>query len=103
MTDYEKVFGLVGNSPEIILRNWLTFYLRQCIVEQESIAFHNKRGVLNEEDIKQTFNVRVKEEVLEKSIIYSHLGRQAFFEKIFAAKDFLVTREDDNWQIVTFF
>ena len=97
------VFGLVGNSPEVVFRNWLTFHLRQCLVEQESIAFHDKRGVLNEEDIKQMFNIRIKEEVLDKSIIYSHLGRQAFFGKIFAVKDFLITWKDENWQIITFF
>ena len=103
VTDYEKVFGIVGNSPEIILRNWLTFHLRQCIVEQESIAFHNKRGVMNEEDIKEAYNIRIKEEVLEKSIIYPHLGRQAYFEKIFAVRDFLITWNYDNWQILSFF
>ena len=35
VTDFEKIFGLLGTSPKIILRNWLTFLLRQCIVDQE--------------------------------------------------------------------
>ena len=103
VSDFEKVFGLIGTSPEVILRNWLTFTLRQCIVDQENAAYHNKRGILNEHNIKQNFNARVKREVNEKNIIYSNLGRQEYFVKIFAAKDFLITWENDEWHIVTFF
>ena len=33
LTDQEKLFGLKGSTPGIILRNWLTFMLRHCIVE----------------------------------------------------------------------
>ena len=51
---------------------------------------------MNEEDIKEAYNIRIKEEVLEKSIIYPHLGRQAYFEKIFAVRDFLITWNYDN-------
>ena len=103
VSDYEKVFGLIGTSPEIILRNWLTYTLRQCIVDQERIAYHNRQGRLNEHNIKRNFNARVKREVNEKNIIYSNLGRNDYFVKIFAAKDFLITWENEAWQIVTFF
>ena len=34
----------MGNTPKINLRNWLTFLFRQCISEQEDIAYHNKKG-----------------------------------------------------------
>ena len=103
VSDFEKIFGMMGTSPEIILRNWLTFNLRQCIVDQEAIAYHNKRGILNEQDIKCNYNAQVKRQVNEKNIIYSNLGRNEYFVKIFAAKDFLITWENDEWQIVTFF
>ena len=76
VSDYEKVFGLIGTSPEIILRNWLTYTLRQCIVDQERIAYHNRQGRLNEHNIKQNFNARVKREVNEKNVIYSNFGRK---------------------------
>ena len=103
VTDFEKIFGMIGTTPEVILRNWLTFILRQCIVDQESIAFHNKRGKLNEQDIKFKYNAKVKQEVRDKNIIYSNLGRQDYFVKIFSARDFLIIWERDDWQIVTFF
>ena len=103
VSDFEKIFGMIGTSPEIILRNWLTFNLRQCIVDQEAIAYHNKRGILNEYDIECNYNAQVKRQVNEKKIIYSNLGRNDYFVKILATKDFLITWENDEWQIVTFF
>ena len=77
------VFGIPGQKPGIILRNWITFLLRHCIVEQESIAFHNKLGLFNEHEIKLKFNERVKTEVMAKYRIYSNLDRVEFFEKKF--------------------
>ena len=63
VSKHEKVFGLSGNTPNVILRNWLTFVLRQCIVEHESIAFHNKKGQGNEILIKNSYNQMIKSEV----------------------------------------
>ena len=53
VADQEKVFGLPGTTKPILLRNWITFALRSCIVSQENIAFHNKRGKASEIDIKK--------------------------------------------------
>ena len=97
------VFGLPGHKPGIILRNWITFLLRHCIVEQESIAYHNKKGLLNEQDIRLKFNDRVKAEVMRKYRIYSNLGRVDFFERIFACNDYLLTWENDWYQILTLY
>ena len=60
VTPQEKIFGLLGHSPGVILRNWITFLLRHCIIEQESIAYHNKKGLLNELELKAKFNDLVK-------------------------------------------
>ena len=104
VTDQEKVFGITGDgSPSIILRNWLTFNLRNCIVEQEQKAYHNKKGKLNEQDIKRKFNDRIKSEVMEKYRIYENLGRLDYFEKIFAVNDFLIVWENNWWQIATLY
>ena len=35
VTEQEKIFGMLGNSPAIILRNWLTYVLRYCILCSE--------------------------------------------------------------------
>ena len=103
ISEQEMVFGLPGHKPGIILRNWITFLLRHCIVEQESIAYHNKKGLLNEQDIRLKFNERVKAEVMGKYRIYSNLGRVDFFERIFACNDYLLTWENDWYQILTLY
>ena len=103
ITEEEKVFGLHGKQPEVILRNWLTFFLRQIISQYESIAYHNKLGRRNEEKIKLAYNEKVKDEVWHKFNILQNLGREPFFRKIFAAKDYLIAWENEGWQILTIF
>ena len=52
VTEQEKIFGILRDSPAVTLRNWLTYVLRFCIYQQETLACHNKKGLLNETDIK---------------------------------------------------
>ena len=83
ITDHERAFGLMGNTPKTNLRSWLTFLFRQCIVvEQENIAYHNKKGQGNIIDIE------IK---LSK------------FEQIFALNNYLIVRQNDQWQILKIF
>ena len=103
VSNEEKFFGIIGNSPGDILRNWLTFLLRHCIVEQERIGYHNKLGCQNEVELKIKFNERVKSEVMAKYRIYAYLGRTEYFEKIFSFKDYLLVWEDNWYQILTLY
>ena len=48
----QKLFCLLVNTPNIILRNWLNFNLHGCVVEQEGPTFHNRKGQANLIDIK---------------------------------------------------
>ena len=48
INNLEKCFGIHGNTPNVILRNYLTFLLRKCIADHESIAYYNKKGLTNE-------------------------------------------------------
>ena len=103
VSNEEKIFGIVGNSPGVILRNWLTFLLRHCVVEQERIGYHNKLGCQNELELKIKFNERAKSEVMAKYRIYANLGRTEYFEKIFAFKDYLLVWEDNWYQMLTLY
>ena len=103
ITDEEKAFGLHGKRPEILLRNWLTFIMRETLAEYESIAFHNKLGLRNQGKIKLAYNAKVKQSVWQKYNILTNLGRDAFFENIFAVKDYLISWENNDWQILTIF
>ena len=77
--------------------------LRHCIGEQESIAYHNKKGLLNERELKIKYNEEVKAEAMQKYRIYSHLGRTEYFDKIFAFQDYLLIWENDWYQILTLY
>lgn len=103
VTDMEKVFGIYGHTPNILLRNYITFLLRQCIAEQENAAYYNKKGPDNIKDIKLIYNQKIKSEVWMKYHIYKYLGRLHSFESIFAVDNYLITWENDNWQMLTMF
>ncbi len=103
VTAMEMVFGLSGTTPDIILRNWLTFLLRSCIVTQENIAFHNKKYQGNAIDIKLNFNNRLKAEIWEKYNIFDNLGRLDYFTKTFGHNEYLIKKVKESWQVLTVF
>ena len=39
ITEMEMAFGLIGEHPKMILRNWMTYTLREVIQKQEYIAY----------------------------------------------------------------
>ena len=59
VTEQEMAFGILGTAPAVTLRNWLTYELRVCILQQETLAYHNQRGSGNELDVKRTYNARM--------------------------------------------
>ena len=103
VTAYEMSFGLKGNTPSVLLRNWLTYMLRHCIAEQENKAFHNQSMMANEQEIKTRFNQSVKLEAYKKDLICQNLGRENYFKKIFGTKNFLLVWEIDWWQVLTLY
>ena len=103
ISETEMAFGLPGIKPNIKLRNWMTFLLRRCIANQENRAFHNKKGPQNIEEIRDCYNQLLKAEIWQKYHIYLKLGRDDYFEKIFACKNYLIEKKNDQWQVLTIF
>ena len=103
VSEMEMAFGLPGRAANVLLRNYMTFLLRECITDQERIAFHNKRGRRSIEDIKIAYNQRIKDDVNMKYNVYKHLDRLRLFEDVFAYKSYLLAWEQDEWQILTIF
>ena len=101
VTEQEKVLGLPGTTRAILLRNWISFALRSCIVSQENIAFHNKRGKASENDIKKKFNEFIKSELYSKYLIYKNLNRLDFFLDIFTINDYILSWEHGELQVLT--
>ena len=103
LSDDEKIFGIHGTTPNVILRNWLTYLFRQIVMEQEHRAFHNKKGPSNAQDIRSALNCKVKSEIWLKYNIYRNLDRQDYFSKIFAVNDYLIAWENEQWNVLTLF
>ena len=103
VSDMEMAFGLSGQSPNVLLRNYMTFLLRECIADRERAAYHNKKGPGNIVDIKIDYNQRIKDDVNMKFNAYKHLGRLKLFEEVFAYNNYLLAWEKDEWQILTIF
>ena len=92
VTKREKIFGILGNSPAIVLRNWLTYVLRFCIYRQENLAYHNKKGALNATDIKLIYNTQVHREAVQRLLYYTHKGRLDLFHKYYTINEVFVTK-----------
>ena len=85
ITSEEMAFGMEGNTANIILRNWLTFLLRECIINQENIAYRNKLGLHNITEIKCAFNARLKKEILQSHEYHDKRGTMHIFEHKYRA------------------
>ena len=103
LTNYEKAFGLTGTNSGIILRNWMTFLFRQCIMEQENLAYHNKKGKGNLIDLKIKYNQKIKTEIFLKHNIFINLGRADQFARDFAINNYLIEWQNEEWQVLTVF
>ena len=48
-------------------------------------------------------NSKVKSEIWVKYNIYRNVDREDYFSKIFAANDYLITWENEQWNVLTLF
>ena len=103
VTKQEMAFGIFGKTKNIILRNWLTFLLRQTIAEHERLAYHNKKGLRNEMKIKMDYNEEVKRQVWQQLNILTNINRLDYFRESYAVNQYLIAWEDDQWQILKLF
>ena len=78
-------FGMEGKTAKIHLRNWLTFLLRECIMNQERIAYKNQLGLHNIREIKCTYNARLKREILQSYEFHHNKGTMHIFKHIYRA------------------
>ena len=99
VSEEEKAFGIIQNKQTtgILLRNWLTYLLRECISQAEREA-HYKRT--NLEKIKKKFNQAMGLEIQIKAIRYRNEHNLAFFDKMITHSHVLCEKgEDGEYQI----
>ena len=86
---------MYGNTANIHLRNWLTFLLRECIIDQERIAHKNQLGLNNISDIKCTFDARLKKEILQSYEFHKNRGTLHRFRHIYRANGVFLLYDED--------
>ena len=70
------------------------------IYQQETLAYHNKQGLLNETKNKVTYNTWVHQEVSRRLLYYKHIGCMDIFYKYYPINEAFVNK---NLQITTVF
>ena len=101
VSEEEKAFGIVQkkSTTGILLRNWLTYLLRDCIMQEEKEAYHSSKPNLGK--IKKRFNQTMEFEILMKIIRYENENNLAFFDEIITHKKEVLCkkRENEKYQI----
>ena len=85
VTKEEMAFGITANNAKSILRNWITFLVRECIWEQEPIAYKNELGTENIKEIKTRFNTKLREQILTSYRHHQQNGTIGFFKITYCA------------------
>ena len=97
----EMVFGLKGNTPNILLRNFLTFSLREAIQNMEYKGFYDENFATNVDNLKRIYNAKVGEYIQQTFDSYKYNNRPDLFDRYFCSNSSLVEKESDDSIIVT--
>ena len=104
VSEEEKAFGIVQKkaTPGVLLRNWLTYLLRDCIMQEEKEAYHSSKP--NLEKIKKKFNQAIEFEIHIKVIRYKNENNLAFFDKVITHEEVLCKKhENGEYQVTEMF
>ena len=96
LTLHEQAFGILGTSPVIRLRNFITYVLREVIAQFEVFAYYNNDGFNNLAPLKKYFNDKLASYVGYWFYYFDHIGRPDLFRKRFGFTDVLAVRREDG-------
>ena len=96
----EMAFGLIGNSPTILLRNWITFILRDLIMAEESATYYHPTGTMDLSHLKHKLNAKVHGEIERMFLLYRRAHLLHKFERIFMSVDFLVHKIEEEKYLI---
>ena len=102
VTDREKALGIQPRRKKqknaTILRNWITFSLRNLIIKEERRAFYIKDYHLRSvEKFFTSFNYKTKEELRIKKLQYDHRNVSEKFKQIVTINRAIVTLEEGEY------
>ena len=96
VTKQEMAFGIAGTRPEIQLRNWLTFTLREMIEKQEKSAYYNPGTRQHLREFKVKYNQRVGKLVHRTALTYELRGEMDKFLTLYAYNNILVNVNEEG-------
>ena len=97
--DEEKAFGLYDGklTKGMILRNWLTYILRDLIAQEERSAYHS--GLPSIVKVKRNVNQLIKQQMNQKIIRYRTENSLKIFEDIFLHQGVLCEKRNEEYYI----
>ena len=100
VTEKEMAFGMNGQSDQIIVRNWMTYILRQLIQKQEYVAYNSKVPLQNEHHIRIKYNHKIVKEINKMKIRYKGQNNMRYFDRLFTKNPILVTKQAENTYVI---
>ena len=100
ITREEKAFGIVNiiNKPAIMVRNWLTYKIREVILDFERKAYHNPK-VASVTLFKAKFNQEIASEVKKLLYRFKHENRMKKFDEIVCFGDILCEKVGEEYRL----
>ena len=96
VSDVEKAFGILSQTPKATLRNWLTHNLRELIETQEKQAYYNHNYIRNIAEFKRKYNAKLEKRLHQVCRSYQQSGNIDAFDKYFRIGDVLLTPTDED-------
>ena len=105
VSESEMILGIVRKKQITgsLLRNWITFKMRQVIMQEERLAYHAATKP-NSQKVLQKFVNSLLFEIQIKAIQYKNENRLPFFDEIITYKEVLCKkRGSEEYEIVNTF
>ena len=96
ISDEEKAFGISQKEQTvgILIRNWVTYIIRQSIEQEERETYHSNRPSI--EKAKKKINETIEDEIKEKLIRYKHENKLDFIEKYITFAEVLCIKQNNG-------
>ena len=105
VSEEEMVFGIVlkKQTTGSLLRNWITFLLRELTMQEERVAYHASTKP-NIQKITKKINISFNFEIHMKAAQYKNENKLEFFDKIITYKEILCKKtENEEYEIRNIF